>query len=127
MNIQRGHKMVSELRRKVHPRYKGIAEWKVRGIAQLKKPIEYDDPIQGHVCYDPRVLRLNSPEYSKVLWFAYWISTKKTSGKIKWGGGPPMLEEAVLLELLKDAIAKNFFSKTFLRKLNHEIGVALIE
>lgn len=119
--------MASKIRSKVHPRYKGIAEWKVRGIAQLLQPIEYDDTIQGHVHYDPKVLWLRSPEHSKVLWFAYWISTNKTGGKIKWGQGPPMLEEASLLELLKDAIAKNFFGKAFLRRLNREIGVALKE
>jgi len=38
-----------------------------------------------------------------------------------------MLEETALLELFKDAMAKDFFSKSFLKKLNYEIGNALRE
>lgn len=119
--------MTAKIRNTVHPRYRGIAEWEVRGIAQLAQPMEYYDPVQGHVRYDPRVLWLRSPEHSKVLWFTYWISTNKTKGKIKWGQGSPMLEETALLELFRDALAKDFFSKSFLKKLNHEIGNALKE
>lgn len=119
--------MTSKVRRKVHPRYKGIAEWKVKRTAELMQPIAYDDPIQGHVHYDPKVLWLHSQKHPRVLWFAYWISTNKTGGKMKWGQGPPMLEEDTLLELFKDAIEKDIVSKTFLNKLNRQISIALKE
>lgn len=117
--------MTSKVRKKVHPRYKGIAEWKVKRTAELIKPVEYDDPIQGHVGYSPKVLWLHTPEHPRVLWFAYWISTNNTKGKMKWGQGPPMLEEGTLLELFQDAIGKKMFSKAFLKKLNREISTAL--
>ena len=119
--------MNTKVRKKVHPRYKGIAEWKVKRTAQIMQPIEYDDPIQGHVCYNPKVLWLHTPEHPRVLWFAYWISTNKTSGKMKWGQGSPMLEEDTLLELFKDAMGKKILSKTFLKKLNRQINIALKE
>lgn len=109
----------------IHPWYKGTHEWRVEAIAKLPQAIEYDDPVQGKVSYDPRVVWLKSPEYSKVLWFAYWISTNKTQGKMKWGQGAPMLEENVLLELLKDAIRQDFFTKNFLRELRRELDDAL--
>ena len=53
----------------VHPWYKGVHEWRVRGIAGLKQPIKYDDPVQGTVSYDPKIMLLESDEAGKVLWF----------------------------------------------------------
>lgn len=108
----------------VHPRYKGVAKWQVNGIASLLQPIEYSDPVQGQVSYDPRILLLESPDHGSVLWFAYWISTSKARGRMKWGQGPPMLEESNLLKLLSDAIRQGFFSKGFLKKLNSELKAA---
>ena len=119
--------MKTHIGSKVHPWYKGNHEWVVRNIAELNKPIEYPDSEQGAVGYDPKIMLLEDEKGDKVLWFAYWISTNKTNGKMKWGQGSPMLEEDTLLELFKDAIEKNILSKTFLRKLNREIGVALKE
>ena len=104
----------------VHPWYKGIHEWQVKAIAKLPEPIEYSDPIQGNVSYDPKILWLTSSKHSKVLWFAYWMSTDKTGCKMKWGQGPPMLEQSVLLNLLKEAIKQGFFTKDFFEELAHE-------
>ncbi len=118
--------MKAEFRKTVHPRYKGIAKWQVKQIANLPRLIEYTDLIQGKVSYDPRILLLQSPEYrNKVLWFNYWIATSKTSGRMRYGGGPPMLEESVLLELLKNAIKQTFFTKGFLKELACELDKAL--
>lgn len=71
---------------------------------------------------------LESPECgNKVLWLNYWIATSKTSGRMSCGDGPPMLEESVLLELLKNAIKQSFFTKDFLKKLARELHEALGE
>jgi len=109
----------------VHPWYKGIHEWQVEAIAKLPQRIEYSDPVQGNVSYDPKIVWLKSSKHSKVLWFAYWMSTNKTGGKMKWGQGPPMLEQSVLLNLLKGAIKQGFFTKDFLKELASELDRAL--
>jgi hypothetical protein len=111
---------------KVHPRYKGIDNWEIKAIAELSGPIKYDDSKLGRVGYCPRIVLLESPGNKfKALWFAYWIATSQTEGKMKWGQRPGMYEENVLLELLQDAFRKNFFSKSFLTKLIREIDDAL--
>lgn len=109
----------------VHPWYKGSHEWQIKGIAQLRQPIEYDDPIQGKVRYDPKIMLLENGNIGKVLWFPYWLATSKTKGKMKWGQRPPMLEENAFLELMKDAFQKGFFSKDFLHELNRELRLVL--
>lgn len=109
----------------VHPWYKGTHEWRVKGIAKLPQSIQYDNSHRGKVSYDPKILLLGSEKLSKVLWFTYWMSTNKTGGKMKWGQGPPMLEENVLLNLLKGAIKQDFFTKDFLKELAGELNKAL--
>jgi len=70
------------------------------------------------VSYCPRIVLLESVDNKlKPLWFAYWIATSGTEGKMKWGQRPGMYEENVLLELLKDAMGQNFFTKDFLKEL----------
>ena len=53
------------------------------------------------------------------------MSTTKTKGKMKWGQRPPMLEESALLELMKEAIRQEFFSKDFLEELGREFKSVL--
>lgn len=117
--------MKTQVGSKVHPWYKGNHEWEVKGIAEIKHQIKYHDHEQGEVSYDPKIMLLESEKAGIALWFTYWISTNKTKGKLKWGQGPPMLEEDVLLELMKDAIKKGLFSKDFLKKLDRELELAL--
>ncbi|MBI2958510.1 MAG: hypothetical protein HYY32_06665 [Chloroflexi bacterium] len=109
----------------VHPWYKGTHEWHVKGMAELETPIKYEDTGQGEVVYAPKILRLSGGKVGRVLWFSYWMATKRTKGKIKWGQGPPVLEEPVLLELLKNGVRENLFTRSFLKKLHREIGTAL--
>lgn len=109
----------------VHPWYKGVHEWKVKNVAELVKPIEYRDPTQGQVRYDPKMMWLESNKIERVLWFPYWMATSKTKDKMRWGGGSPMLEEGIFLELMKDAIGKGLFSKEFLHKLGRELRSVL--
>jgi hypothetical protein len=108
----------------VHPWYKGIHEWEVKKVAKLNKPIEYHDDEQGNVQYDPKIMLLDSRK-GEVLWFNYWMSTDKAKGKMRYGGGPPMLEENVLFKLIKNAIDKDMFSKQLLRKIEVEIKAKL--
>ena len=108
---------------KVHPRYKGIARWEVQAIAELPELIEWTDKsLLGEVAYAPSILWLSCLEHEKVLWFAYWIATSRTKGKLNWGGGAPMLEEDTLVTLLRSAIKQGFFSKASLKTLKGEIG-----
>ena len=117
--------MKTKVGSKVHPWYKGNHEWEVKGIAGLEKPIKYDDPMQGEVGYYPKIMLLEGEKVDKVLWFTYWISTNKTKGKSKWGQGPPMLEENVLLDLMRDGVRKGLFSRKFLQELCSEIESGL--
>ncbi len=105
----------------VHPWYKGVHEWRVKEVAKLASPIEYRDAEQGQVKYYPKIMLLASKTVGAVLWFPYWISTKKTKGKMRWGGGSAMLEEEVFLELMTGAIKKDMFSDKFLKKLGAAI------
>ena len=111
---------------RIHPWYKGTHEWEVKGIAELSHPIEYPDSEQGKVSYDPKILLLGSDKPDeKVLWFAYWIATSKTEGRMKWGQGPPMLEESVLVELLKEVIRQGFLARDSLTELASQCNTAL--
>jgi hypothetical protein len=109
-------------RKKVHPWYKGQHEWEIIDNAEVSKPISYKDAEQGDVKYNPKIVWLQNSEHERVLWFAYWISTDKTGNKMKWGQGPPMLEEETLLELFKDGISKDLFSDEFLNQLYKELA-----
>lgn len=118
--------MKAEVGDKVHPRYKGIDNWEIKAIAELSEPIRYSDSKLGRASYCPRIVLLESPgNRLKALWFAYWIATSQTEGKMKWGQRPGMYEENVLLELLKDAIRQGFFTKNFLKELARELDQAL--
>ncbi len=75
--------------------------------------------------YSPKIMKPEGEKLRMVLWFNYWMSTDKTSGKMKYDGGPPNIEEDVLLELMKDGIHKSLFSKSFLRKLYRELQLVL--
>jgi hypothetical protein len=117
--------MVTTVGSTVHPWYKGTHEWRVRGIAQLKQSIDYPDPEQGNVSYDPKIMLLESEKVGKVLWFPYWMATSKTKDKMKWGQRPPVLEERVFLKLIKDAIKKGLFSERFRQDLYRELQLVL--
>lgn len=105
----------------VHPKYGGSAGWRIERIARLDEYEQWDDPIDGKVIYDPKILWLSCPKYRKVLWFAYWIATSNTNGELEFGQRPPMLEENAFFNLLSNAIKQGFFNEGFLKKLKHEI------
>lgn len=53
----------------VHPKYGGSAEWRIERIARLDEDEyeQWDDPIDGKVIYDPKILWLSCPKYRRVL------------------------------------------------------------
>jgi len=63
--------MKTQVGSRVHSWYKSSHEWEVKGIAGLKKPIKYCDPMQGEVDYDPKIMLLENEAVGKVLWFPY--------------------------------------------------------
>jgi hypothetical protein len=113
--------MATRIGSTVRPWYKGTHEWQVEGIAELPQHIGYTDSVQGDVGYSPKILALSNSQGERALWFAYWISTSNNKGKLKWGQGPPVLEEEVLLTLLKEAISKGLFTSDFLAELAREL------
>jgi hypothetical protein len=117
--------MPKEVGDTVHPWYRGVHDWRIKELAKLASPIKYRDAVQGKVGYDPKIMLLASKTAGEVLWFPYWISTKKTREKMRWGGGSSMLEEATFLELMSEAIRKDMLSNRFLRKLVEEIRTKL--
>ncbi len=44
---------------------------------------------------------------------------------MEWGQRPPILEERVLLELMKGGIKNGLFTQAFLKKLDTELQLAL--
>jgi hypothetical protein len=113
--------METDVESVVHPWYKGVHEWRVKKIAKLARLVEYRDPEQGDVRYNPKIMLLENQTKCRVLWFPYWMATSKSGDKMKWGQRPPILEESVLLELMKDAIKKGIFSPDFLKALANEL------
>jgi hypothetical protein len=112
-------KMPTKAGQTVHPWYKGNHKWQVKDIAELNHPVEYHDPEQGDVHYNPKIMLLESQTKCRALWIAYWMSNNNE--KMKWGQRPPVLEESVLLELMKNAIKKGMFSQDFINALSKEL------
>ena len=77
----------------------------------------------GEALFNPTLVKI---EWERVpsndrheFWFPYWISIK---GKERYGQYAPMLGETSLLELLGEAIRKDFFSDSFLNELGDLIN-----
>jgi len=118
--------MVADVGSKVHPRYKGISEWEIKGIAKPAQLLKWSDKyFGGEVSQSPRLLELGSPKINKAFWFAYWMATPRTKSKLRWGGAPPVLEENTLLKLMKSAVKQGFFTRNFLNELKSEIEAEL--
>jgi hypothetical protein len=115
--------MIANAGSEVKPRYKGIDNWEVKDVAEISKPLEWNDDSKGEVHYLPRILWLQSKGIKKALWFAYWITNKR--GNLAHGQRPPVLEESTLLELMTSAIRQGFFSAEFLSGLKREIEAKL--
>lgn len=85
----------------------------IRKIAKLRNP--------GN--FEPTIMLVEHTNGEKELYFPYWKKTKK--GTQGFANRPPMFKESIFLELLSDAVNQGFFTKNFLKKLNHELEAAL--
>ena len=105
---------------KKEARYWG--KFEVKKVARLKKAIACQCEDIGTAYFDPTIVKIHwetPPSKDKhEFWFPYWINI---GGKEKYGQFAPMIGERALLELLRDAIKQNFFSKSFLRSLGRAI------
>ena len=98
----------------------------VEKVARLKQPVKCQCQEVGTALFDPTIVKIQwekPPSDDKnEFWFPYWITI---DGKEKYGQFAPMVGEKALLELLKDAIGQDFFSKSFLKGLDRVINVKL--
>jgi len=94
----------------------------VRKVARLNKPVECYSQEKGTALFNPTLVQIeweSSPSEDKhEFWFPYWITIH---GKERYGQYAPMIGEKALLELLQDAIRRDFFSEDFLKRLNRAI------
>lgn len=100
--------------------------FEVKKVAKLKKPILCHSKDIGQAEFMPTIVQINwevppSPDKHE-FWFPYWITI---NGKEKYGQFAPMLGKDSLLELLKEAIEKEFFDKQFLSQLMKAIEIKL--
>jgi hypothetical protein len=95
-------------------------------VARLKQPVECQCKEIGKALFDPTIVKINwetpPSEDKHEFWLPYWITI---GGKEKYGQFAPMIGERALLELLKNAIEQDFFSKSFLKGLDKAINVKL--
>ena len=103
-------------------RAKYWGEFKVKKVAQLTKPVICCSEEIGEALFNPTLVQIEwerSPSEDKhEFWFPYWITTR---GKEKYGQYAPMMGENSLLELLQEAIRKDFFNENFLHQLQKTI------
>jgi len=94
----------------------------VKDVVRLRNKIECTSKEKGKVLFNPTIVKLeweNPPSSDKNdIWFPYWI---QIDGKEKYGQFAPMIGEGGLLELLRGAIEKNYFSDSFLLSLQEAI------
>ncbi|MFC1978184.1 hypothetical protein ACFLWS_08020 [Chloroflexota bacterium] len=98
----------------------------VSKVARVKQPVECDCEEVGTALFDPTIVKIQwekSPsEDNNEFWFPYWITI---GGKEKYGQFAPMIGEKALMELPKDAVEQDFFSKSFLKKLQAVVNTKL--
>ena len=105
---------------KKRARYWGNFE--VKKVAKLKEPVICFSEEIGQAEFMPTLVKIkweNEPSSDKnEYWFPYWI---KIADKEKYGQFAPMIGKKALLELLKEAIQKDFFDEKFLKILMENI------
>jgi len=94
-------------------------EFTVKKVAQLKAPEIAHSAEVGKALFNyTLVQRQWKADGGYNFWFPYWVTIK---GKERFGQYAPMMGEDSLLELLREAIRKEFFSKNFLNQLHQTI------
>ena len=94
--------------------------FRVKKVATLAKPQIVHSEEVGEAKFNPTLVQIEwESNLANEFWFPYWITIK---GKERYGQFAPMMDEASLLELLEGAIKQEFFSQTFLQRLNKVIA-----
>jgi hypothetical protein len=109
-------------------RIKYWGKYKVKKVVQLKQPVTCHSEEIGEAEFMPTIVKLEwekPPSSDKnEFWFPYWL---KVRGKWKYGQFAPMIGEDALLQLLKEAIEQDYFSRQFLMRLTESIKGILDE
>jgi hypothetical protein len=100
---------------------KVLWEFTIKKVVRLAEPERFKSR-RGSEEFDPHLIFGEHKDGKKELWFPYWIAI---NGRWRYGQFAPLFSEDIFFELLEQAIAKDFFSRRFLRKLSHELEVAL--
>jgi len=79
--------------------------------------------LRGSPDFEPTIMLVEHNDGSKELYFPYWKKTKK--GTQGFANRPPMFDEGIFLELLRDAVRQNFFTRDFSKNLAIELVKAL--
>jgi hypothetical protein len=94
---------------------------------QLTKQVQCSCGEKGKAQFNPVFVKIEWDKPPAVdkheFWFRYWITFE--GQKEKYGQFAPIMNEDTLSELLQKAINDNFFSKSFLKRLNNTISTKL--
>ena len=108
---------------------KDWGNYTAKEVINLRKPVECYSKNKGKALFNPTMVKLKwdtPPSKDRNdIWFPYWITWADINNKERYGQYAPMIGEKAVLELLKGAIDKDFFSKSFLIGLNKAISSKL--
>ncbi len=95
----------------------------INKVAELPEPVVFQTEKWGdNTSFRPTIAEIQWENGDKEFWFPYYIGT---IGKERYGQYAPMIGEKELLELLREAIKQEFFSREFLRQLTVAITEAI--
>lgn len=102
---------------------KYCGKYRVEKMVKLSKQVSCYCGEKGKALFNPVFLKIeweNPPSMDKnEFWFRYWITFEGKKGK--YGQFAPIMNENVLLELLEEAIKKDYFNQNFLKTLGKTI------
>jgi hypothetical protein len=104
---------------------KDWGNYTAKKVVKLKQPVECRSQNKGKALFNPVIVKMewDAPpsEDKNDIWFPYWITWAEVDGRERYGQYAPMIGEKALLELLRKAIKKDFFSRGFLSSLDRVI------
>ena len=101
-----------------HKRAKYWGGYTVEKVAMLSKPVQVHSQEVDKALFNPTLVKIkwDQENFHHEFWFPYWITLN--DAKEKYGQFAPMMGEASLLELLKEAIRQDFFTEDFVNQLH---------
>ena len=101
-----------------HGKARYWGNYQVKKVAKLASPVLCHSRQVGEVEFMPTLVQLEweipPSSDNNEYWFPYWT---RIGGKEKYGQFAPMIGKKALLQLLDEAIKKDFFDKQFLTDL----------